>query len=235
MALMRASWGVLILAAVVMGARPATPEPRPEAGTGRASPAAGSRKLYPVDEGPKDPSFLAFRQKLMGAARARDRRYIWSVVDPKIKFSFGMEAGIQQFKETWVKAPAGELEEVLLNVLRLGGTFGEGGRMFWAPYGHTLFPEDVFPEDAPYGVGTIVGKNVRLRSQPSATAPIVGVLSYDIVKVEKRHNSGWYRVSTATGEGGYVASDYLWKPVDYRACFEKKQGKWWMTVLIAGD
>src|SRR5262245_10335517 len=58
-------------------------------------------KLYPVDEGPKDPSFQAFRDKLIEAAKNRDAKFILSILDPNITSSFGGNGGVKEFKETW--------------------------------------------------------------------------------------------------------------------------------------
>src|SRR5687768_12172923 len=69
---------------------------------GSCAASAQTRKLYPVDEGRKDPSFQAFRQRLVAALRRGDRRFVLSIVDPKIVPSFGDETGgIRAFKKLW--------------------------------------------------------------------------------------------------------------------------------------
>ncbi len=37
------------------------------------------------------------------------------------------------------------------------------------------------------------------------------------------------------GKKGYVSVKFVRSPIDYRACFEKKNGKWKMNTFVAGD
>jgi hypothetical protein len=202
---------------------------------------ARSSKLHPVDEGPRDPSFARFRQKLLQAARRGDRRYIWSIVDPKIRWSFGDGGGIASFKQVWAERGPGVLEDELMRVLLLGGQF-RGRRTFWAPYVFTAWDEsrDAFEYKA------IIATNVRVRERPDQGAPVVATLTYDIVKLRNEQpdsraqaspsaREGWVQIITPAGKTGYVAARYARSPIEHRACFEKKRGKWWMTAFIAGD
>jgi hypothetical protein len=43
------------------------------------------------------------------------------------------------------------------------------------------------------------------------------------------------RVKLAGGQQGYIASAYVRSPLDYRIVFEKRQGRWLITTLVAGD
>src|SRR5262249_1038792 len=96
-------------------------------------------KLYPVDEGPKDPSFQAFRDNLIDAAKNRDMKFVLSILDPNIQNSFGGDGGVEEFKEKWKPGnPEGELWDVLLKILSMGGSLSENG--FCAPYVSCKFP-----------------------------------------------------------------------------------------------
>lgn len=202
-----------------------------------AAAAAKERKLYPVDEGEKDASFSAFRDRLLKAASERDKKFLLSVIDPQIKWSFGDNHGSREFRRHWkIDGDGSGLWGELINVLSLGGTFStSGGRKeFCAPYTFTRFPDDL---DA-FEYAAIVGKDVRVRAQPNADAPIVAALSYDLVKAEFPENdgaTGWAKVTTPNGEQGYVLKKFVRSPVDYRACFRNTKGKWLMTLFIAGD
>jgi hypothetical protein len=197
------------------------------------------QRLLPVDEGPRDRSFAQFRQKLLAAARKRDRRTIWSIVDPQIKWSFGAENGKPGFKQHWTDAGPGTLEAELILVLSLGGEFSENGE-FWAPYVYSHWPEryDAFEYAA------ITGRNVIVRQGPGPDAPVVATLSYTIVKRAPQPPSpapsptrpaDWVKIVTPDGRQGFVASRYLRSPVDYRAAFKKSHGQWQMTLFVAGD
>jgi Bacterial SH3 domain len=204
--------------------------------------ATTARKLYPVDEGAKDASFKAFRDRLIEAVKQRNTRFVLNVLHPKVRLSFGGDAGKKDFLKIWKPdGPDSQLWKELSTILSMGGTFStsEGQRTFWAPYTFSTFPDDV---DA-FEHAAIVAENVRVRSQPNATASIVTSLSYDIVKATFPNSdssgegnvAGWVRVVVSDGSTGYVASKYIRSPIDYRVGFEKIRGKWLITAFIAGD
>ena len=66
-------------------------------------------------------------------------------------------------------------------------------------------------------------------------------LSYNIVEIiksiEKFHaeKGDWYEIKTLGGKKGFVKAEFVRSPIDYRAGFEKKSGKWKMTFFLAGD
>ncbi|HYN25146.1 MAG TPA: SH3 domain-containing protein [Pyrinomonadaceae bacterium] len=203
---------------------------------------AKARKLYPVDEGAKDASFKAFRKNLIQAVKERHTPFILAILHPKIHLSFGGHSGVKDFVELWKpNSTDSALWNELSTILSLGGTFSksEGKRVFWAPYTFSIFPGDL---DA-YEYASIVGENVRVRSQPNTTAGIVTILSYDIVKatfVTSDNNReddipGWVKVIVPDGRNGYVASRYVRSPIDYRLGFERIRGKWLITAFIGGD
>jgi len=195
-------------------------------------------KLYPVDEASRDPSFSIFRARLLEAIRQRDTVFILSVLSPAITNSFGGNGGIAEFKETWkLERPDSELWKTLTSVLALGGSF-EGNGVFMAPYTYSKFPEKF---DA-FEYGVVIGGNVRVRQQPSQESLMISLLSYDIVRViewKPKEKSGnrqiWVAVALANGLQGYIADEYIRSPIDYRAIFEKKNGRWVMKALVAGD
>ena len=69
-------------------------------------------------------------------------------------------------------------------------------------------------------------------------------LSYNVVKVEddpvgevgeERKKPEWRKVRTLGGLSGFVKTEFVRSPIDYRAGFEKKRGVWKMVAFIAGD
>ena len=64
---------------------------------------AQERYVKPQDEAAKDPSFLAFRTKLIAAAERKDTAYLLSIVDRRIKNGFGGQDGIANFKRDVIK------------------------------------------------------------------------------------------------------------------------------------
>jgi hypothetical protein len=179
-------------------------------------------KLIPIDEGPRDASFVAYRAKLLAAARSRDSEAFLKGVDPKIRTSFGGGGGVKDLNlpKLWP-----EIEQILT----LGGSFREG--MFWAPYVYSTWPESV---DA-FQHLAVIAADVPLRESPSATAKTIATLSYDIVKRVPGNPGGWHQVETLAGQKGWVEGRHVRSPVGYRAGFMKQGGEWKMLALVAGD
>lgn len=204
------------------------------------------RKVMPVDEGKSDASFSAFREKTLAAARRRDARYILSIVDANIRNTFGDSNGSAEFKKMWkLESAQSEFWDEFITVLEHGGAFfkrpgAPKNRIFQAPYTFTEFPEDLDAIEHQ----CIFGNNVNLRSKPDPSAPVVATLSYNIVKVDfensvkdenKEDKYLWLKVETLGGKKGFVSAKYVRSPVDYRAVFEKRNGRWKLVVFVAGD
>jgi len=201
------------------------------------------RQVFPVDEGKTDASFKSFREKLIEAVRKRDVKYVVGILDPAITNSFGGSGGIREFKEMWkINSPTSELWDELLTVLTNGGNFlkQEKNDLFCAPYSFNRFPEDL---DA-FEYQMIFDNNVNLRARPDLKTKTIAQLSYNVVKVDyensvadknKKGSYTWLKVETLGGKKGFVSAKFVRSPIDYRACFEKKNGKWKMTTFVAGD
>jgi hypothetical protein len=202
------------------------------------------RKLHPVDEAAKDPSFKAFRDALLDAVKRKDTQFVLNSIAPDIQNDFGGGNGVDNFKSVWKLARVSEskLWAELETILSMGGTFRveEGKRSFWAPYVYSAWPED-FDCGEEARCYAVTAENVNVRREPSSTAPIVASLSYDIVKSKGEEPAaaktaeGWTRITTPSGAVGYVATKFIRSPDGYRAGFARVKGKWLMTALVAGD
>jgi Bacterial SH3 domain len=201
---------------------------------------AQEKYVKPQDEGAKDPSFAAFRTKLIAAAERKDPAYLLSIVDPKIKNGFGGQDGIANFKREWkITSKNSKFWAEFVPVIKNGGKFEDGGRSFMVPYTFSHWPDDV---DG-FEYHAIFGNNVNLRKQPDLKADVVAQLSYNVVELQpetvpksgKSEYLGWYLVKTLGGLEGYVREEYVRSHIDYRAGFEKIRGKWRMTFFLAGD
>jgi len=200
---------------------------------------AQSRRLLPVDDGVRDPSWRAFRARLLEALKAHDIEFVLGVLDPKIANSFGEDTGgVDKFTQTWglERPDTSALWKELTDVLTLGGTFRAPGD-FCAPYVFTSFPDDL---DA-FEHAVITREHARLYARPDARSRIVAQLSYDIVRVDRtgevKDAAGhvWEHVITLPGQAGYVRTGDVRSPLDYRACFKRTRDGWRMTTLAAGD
>ena len=208
-------------------------------------PAQKEHQVMPVDEAKNDASFLAFREKLIAAVKKRDAKFLLDTLDRDVKGSFGGDSGIADFKKLWkLDKPNSKLWNELLTVLTNGGTFSEREGLktkeFCAPYSFTVFPPDL---DA-FEYQMIFGSNVNLRAKPDSKSAVITQLSYNVVKVDyensikkpkSENDYSWLKVETLGGKKGFVNPEFVRSPIDYRGCFEKKNGKWKMTFFLAGD
>lgn len=197
-------------------------------------------KLYPVDEAHEDPSFLSFRLHLLEAIADRDTLFIYEHLAPDVFNSFGGDGGVEEFKEQWKpSSPDSDLWRVLARVAGGGGTYADGA--YRAPYYSAAFPADEY--DA-FQYGAVVGERVNVRAHPDGMSEVIGRLSYDIVRVldffphmnqSGEMPPGWVQIELEEGRRGYVADRYIGSAVGYRGQFEKRNGRWVMTYLVAGD
>ena len=194
-------------------------------------------KLQPVDEAVKDPSFFAFRARLLKALAKKDTTYLISILDPQIRTDFGGGGGVADFKKAWhLERPNSEIWSELTSVLALGGSFDNGA--FAAPYVYSKFPDEL---DS-YEYQAVIDEGVRVRREPNTSSAVIRTLSFDVVKVipepatetttAKRQ---WLNVELSDGQKGFIAKEYVRSPIGYRAIFEKRNGKWVLTALVAGD
>jgi hypothetical protein len=203
-----------------------------------------AEKLPPVDEGATDPSFKTFREQLLAAAKRRDKEFIFSISAPNIKYTFGRGDGLTDFKKySGFSKPNDPVWGELIDVLTLGGTFKrteDGKRYFCTPYVFCRDSRDIGKLNgqniSPFDYVAILKPNTPIRQNPKTDAPVVEALSYDIVKYDRSYrNPTWAKITTPTGKSGYVLERDVRSPIDYRAFFAKVNGKWTMTLFIAGD
>lgn len=206
----------------------ATTETVPPTATQAAPPAVAGQKLQPVDEAPRDPSLVAYRDQLLEAVRRRAADAVVSAADPNVRTSFGDGGGSKALREMLAQPGMwDELEQVLTH----GGTFlaGSDDSAFWAPYVYSAWPEsyDAFEWLA------VTAKDVPLLESPDGRA--IATLSYDLVKRDGQPEGGWQKVKTADDRTGFVETKFVRSPVGYRAGFNKTGTTWRMTAIVAGD
>lgn len=187
-------------------------------------PAVTGPKLPFIDEAANDPSFLAYREKLLTAVRARDKNALLALSDPHIRTTFGGDGDAAELERALNEDLWRELEQILT----LGGSFREG--MFWAPYVYSNWPES---QDA-FETFAIVADDVPLRTSPDPGSPAIATLSRDLV-TRAGDPGPWQKVTTADGKTGFVEAKFARSPVDYRAGFAHDANGWSMNALVAGD
>ncbi|MDQ1329375.1 MAG: hypothetical protein QG641_2665, partial [Candidatus Poribacteria bacterium] len=205
--------------------------------------------FIPMDEADQNPDFKKFRDELINAIKKKDLKFLLQHTDDKISYSFGgcdEDTIIKGFIKFWKLDENPEKSEIwyeLGEVLRLGGAFNDEKTSFTAPISSARWPGIL---DA-YEGSVIIGENVNVRSEPSSKSKVITRLSYCVVRGGKSENETgsetingetypWIAISTSGFDVyGYVFGKYIRSPIDYRACFEKKNGVWKMVFFIAGD
>lgn len=188
-------------------------------------------KAFPVDEGPRDPEFAALRDGLLRIVALRDTTALLALLVPDVKNSFGGDDGIQGFRDHWrLGEPDTELWTVLGDVLRHGGKFTPPGR-FAAPWTFFALPDSL---DA-FEYLIVRDSAVAVHERADVTSRVIARLSFDIVRAGPYQPGPWRAIALADSGSGYVQASRIRSPVDYRAAFERREGRWRLVFLVAGD
>lgn len=202
---------------------------------------AQERRLEPVDEAARDPSWRSFRNELLNAVDARDRSYVMSILAKDVRTNLGAPRGPSEFRKQWDIDSAGSpLWRALRSALFLGAAYvtrENGQRELCAPYLLAKWPKDVDP----FAHGAVIAREVLVKAEPSSNSATLQVVGYDIVKVadwEIADNARnipqrWVRITVKNGEG-YVPEEQIRSPIEHAACFVKSDGRWRMTGLAPG-
>lgn len=199
-----------------------------------------AQRVIPRDEAPQDPDFHQFRDLLLEAVRNRDRDYLVAVLAPQIQCSFGESGGVAGFLAAWnLDDPACRLWDELGAVLAMGGQFKrqEGVKSFYAPFTFTA----ALPTDYdPYETLIVLAATTPLLAEPRPDAPRVTWLSRNVLRVVREpaqhlRVGDYTHVELSDGRRGFALSAALRSPIDYRACFQKIQGRWMLTAFVSGD
>lgn len=189
-------------------------------------------KAFPIDEASRDSAFATFRDSLLQIVGRRDTSALFAILAPEIKSTFGGDDGIPGFREHWRPGePDTQLWAVLQDVLQHGGRFS-GPDHFYAPYTFDALPDslDAFEHLIVRDSGVVV------RERPDTASAALATLSFDIVRAGPyAADPSWRAIALAEGRVGYVEGVHIRSPIDYRAGFERREGRWWLVVLVAGD
>jgi hypothetical protein len=197
-------------------------------------------KFPPRDDSGKSPELQLFVNELKEIIRNKDAGKLLQRIHPRVQFDFDEGVGIEKFRNNWKPADKNsELWAIMDKIVGLGGVFVKNNTN---PFFTFVFPyvNEIDLEDADQYFNTLVvtAKDVQVRERPDLKSKVVGQLTYDVVifDYEKSENNGWYFVQTTDKKiSGYVSSDFVYCPVDYRMFLTQEKGKWMISCLVAGD
>ena len=199
---------------------------------------SGAPKLLPRDEA--NASFREFRTQLLAALSRRDTTFLYGIIAPEIKNSFGGDGGIDGFKRQWqMEDPETPVWTALSRVLDMGGEQSSDS-IFVAPYVYAFWPDslDAFEHIA------VTGSAVKVYQQPLAEARVLGTVDQSILRVREWRglssagvpaDSIWANVQLPSGASGWIRSADVYSAVGWRAMFVRHGDRWMMVFFVAGD
>lgn len=173
------------------------------------------------------PFFLA----LETAVGRRDADLLLRITDARVKLDFGGGGGLQTFRERLADKD-GRLWQSLERLTALGCARAANGDMVMPWY----FEQDMEGVD-PAGSLIVTGKDVPLRQTPAVDAPALESVSWDAVALTDGLDARapFQKVRTVSGKEGYIASDRLRSPLDYRLRAAPAGDSWRIVSFVAGD
>ena len=210
-----------------------------------ASVASGAfgKPYPPFDDGPKDPSFFAFREQLKVIVAKQDLKTLTKHLDRDAVFrldgSRGKASAIRWMKDEPLRW------RILARILRRGGCFfydrdpankSRKRKHFLAPYTACADPES----KRGFELGIITATGVNLRARPSKKAPVISRLNYDEVQLLESNRTGkvpqgWVAIKTLDGRRGFVHRRYIATGSEFRAIFVKRKGRWLLSIYANPD
>lgn len=198
----------------------------------------GAPKLLPRDEA--NDSFQAFRREALAALARKDTAFLYGMLSPVIKNSFGGDDSVSGFKRIWKpEEPGSAVWSHLTRVLSMGGRH-DSDTTFRAPYVYAFWPDSL---DA-FDYVALTDSFVVVRRDSSASSPAVGAASHSIARAQAwsrfpsaqlPSDSTWVRVEFPGGTSGWISGSQAYSPVAWRAMFVREKGRWRMIVFVAGD
>jgi len=198
------------------------------------APTPTSATLAPIDQCATVEGFAPFRQRLGDAVARQDSQALLALVADDVRASFGQGGdGKAAFVEAWTLADRDEVSPVwnaLESALALG----------CAQSGDALVSPSIIAQLDPMVDGftamLAVSPDAVLRVAPNDGAQVVTALHWDLLTLtDMAVDEGWYPVKLADGRAGFVRAEHVRSVLDYRAVFERRNGRWLMTAFVGGD
>ncbi len=202
--------------------------------------AAQPVKLTPVDETAGDATWTRFRARLIEALTRRDQKFIIEILERNVRNISGV-AGVAEFKKLWeLDSADSPLWSELPKVLFLGSVAVKQAKVseVCAPYVYFKWPVNA-PDDAN---AAVIAKEALLKAAPSSSSFTLQTLSFDLISVgdwevtdENKDSKQIWVSARATAGTGYLPAEQVRSPLEYRACFVKRDTGWRLSGLEVGE
>ena len=181
------------------------------------------------------PGASAFLASLKSAIDARDADALVALTAEDVKLDFGGGAGAGQLRER-LAANDGAHWETLARLMDLGCATSNETSLTLPWYFAQTIPVD------PYMGAIVTGEDVSLHDAPDTDAPVLATISWDAVERlpddtarEGFERVAWIKPKSEERVEGYIAEAELRGLIDYRLIANRRNNRWRITALIAGD
>ena len=196
------------------------------------SPQTTPPRLPPVERCTGDGGFDRFRAALADAVARKDPRALRLLTANDILSNYGGGASWKEFASTWnLDHPQhSRLWKELQEALGLGCAPTEGGgRVFPGMF------EDMGDDEDPFAL-VVARPGAVLRAAATESSAAVATLDWhSALIVEEPPENPLVKVKLVDGREGWLKSSDMLSPLGYRLVVEKRDGRWKITSLIAGD
>ena len=187
-------------------------------------------QMLPIDEAAEDTNLLAFREALLDAVEDRNIQFLEDHLAENGKYGFDGTTK-ELLLETWDESMWIEMDKAV----GLGGIFfDEEKTEFITPYTFKGFPDNY---DG-FEFNVAISSDVKVYEIKDISSTVIDTLNYSVVKVPAMYEDElWTIVELPSGKLGYVKSEEIRSPIDYRVYFTKKpdSGEWEITGMLVGD
>lgn len=202
---------------------------------------AQSIRFAPLDEAADHRDWQTYKERLLAALEARDRKSLLIAIDPNVDNGPDQHGGLEEFQRRWsIGDEKSPLWRELTKAVLLGGAFvsdARGQTRFCAPYVAARWPTDYDP----FRFGAIVADEVLAKSEPSSGARTMARLGYELVPVEDWEVADatpgfpqkWTKIRIKESIG-YVPEEQIRSPIEHMACFSRQGGPWRLVSFTAG-
>lgn len=199
---------------------------------------SGAPKLLPRDEA--NESFRQFRSGALRALASRDTSFLYAMLAPEIKNTFGGDDGIAGFRRVWKMDQANsDVWTALIRVLTMGGQQPTDSQ-FTAPYVYAFWPDsmDAFEHVA------VIGDTARVHEAAAPDSRVLGGALHSILKFREWRglpasgvaaDTTWAKVLLPNADSGWILGASVYSPVGWRAMFVRRGGRWLMIFFVRGD
>ena len=181
------------------------------------------------------PGAADFLASLQGAIDTRDADALLALAADDVRLDFGGGAGTAQLQEQ-LGSEDGVNWDMLDELLELGCAAGDEAMLTLPWYFAQETPVD------PYAGAIVTGEDVPLYNAPGTDAQVLETLSWEAVERLPSEAAGddfdsvrWTDPDTDEEIEGYIASETLRGIIDYRLIANRRNNRWRITALVAGD